>query len=132
MATPFSFQLTLLFNQRIDDLGGNWQYAAANGVELTTTGQTTGQKVQLIATKRENANCCNSFPASILTAVVMFPLPEKSTAVPENITLQGIHDLTSNSETGSVSAASPQYADFIGGNFTFDGATGILKISPRA
>ena len=127
MATPFSFQLTLLFNQRIDDLGGNWQYAAANGVE-----QKTKQKVQLIATKRENANCCNSFPASILTAVVMFPLPAKSKAVPENITLQGIHDLTSNSETGSVSAASAAYADFIGGNFTFDGTTGILQISPRA
>lgn len=125
MATAFSFQLTLLFNQRIDDLGGNWQYAAANAVE-----QTTGEKVQLIATKRENANCCNSFPASILTAVVMFPA--QGTAVPENITLQGIHDLASNNETGSVSAASPQFADFIGGNFTFDGKTGVLKISPRA
>ena len=99
MATAFSFQLKLLFNQRIDDLGGNWQYAAANGVE-----QTTGENVQLIATKRENANCCNNFPASILTAVVMFAAEGKPVA--ENITLQGIHDLTSNDETGSVSAAS--------------------------
>src|ERR1044071_5917904 len=94
MAKAFSFQLKLLFNQRIDDLGGNWQYAAANGVE-----QTTGENVQLIATKRENANCCNNFPASILTAVVMFAADGKPVA--ENITLQGITSEEHTSELQS-------------------------------
>ena len=46
MATTLRFKLTLLFNQRIDDLGGNWQYAGANAVE-----ETTKKTAQLIATK---------------------------------------------------------------------------------
>jgi hypothetical protein len=123
MATTFTFQLTLLMNQRIDDLGGNWQYAGANAVETTT-----GQTAQLIATKRENANCCTSFPSSMLTAVVMFPSTEPDVA--PNMTLQGLHDLKTNNETGSVSAASPEYADQIGGTFFFNGSTGVLTIYP--
>jgi hypothetical protein len=125
MAKTFTFQLTLLMNQRSDDLGGNWQYAGANAVD-----RSTGQTAQLIATKRENANCCTSFPASILTAVVMFPA--EAGCVAANMTLQGIHDLTTNNETGSVSAASPELSDQIGGTFSFDAATGVLTISPPA
>jgi hypothetical protein len=128
MATTFTFQLSLLMNQRIDDLGGNWQYAGANA---TNASDPTGPVVaQLIATKRENANCCTSFPSSMLTAVVMFPPTEPNVA--PNMTLQGIHDLKTNNETGSVSAASPEYADQIGGTFSFDGSTGILTILPPA
>ena len=37
---------------------------------------------------------------------------------PENITLHGAHNLASNAETGSVSAASPAYAAHIGKQFT--------------
>ena len=118
MASVLSFKLSIDVTETIE-------YAGATGSDPASA-----RTVKLIATKRENANCCNSFPASILTAVVMFPA--QGTAVPENITLQGIHDLASNNETGSVSAASPQFADFIGGNFTFDGKSGVLKISPRA
>jgi len=123
MAKTFRLKLTLLFNQRIDDLGGNWQYAAANAVE-----EKTKKKAQLIATKRENANCCNSFPVSMLTATVIFAA--EAGKVAPNMTLQGVHDLTTNNETGSVSAASPEFADQIGGTFTFDASTGLLTISP--
>jgi len=119
-----TLNLTLLFNQRIDDLGGNWQYAAANAVNAAVPGQT----VRLIATKRENQNCNNSFPVSMLTATVIFP-PQSAGAVAENITLQGVHDLKTNDESGSVSAASPEYAPFIGGPFSFAAATGTLTIS---
>lgn len=123
MATTFRLKLTLLFNQRIDDLGGNWQFAGASAIE-----EATKKTAQLIATKRENANCCSSFPASMLTATVMFPA--EAGKVPPNMTLQGVHDLTTNNETGSVSAASPEFADQIGGTFAFDAATGVLTISP--
>ena len=37
---------------------------------------------------------------------------------PENITLHGSHDLASNNEIGSVSAASPTFAAHIGKQFT--------------
>jgi hypothetical protein len=37
---------------------------------------------------------------------------------PENITLHGAHDLGTNAETGSVSAASPAFAAHIGKQFT--------------
>lgn len=117
-----SLTLTLLFNQRIDDLGGNWQYAAANAVDAT------GRKAQLIATKRENQNCNNSFPVSMLTATVIFA-PGAAGGVAENLTLQGVHDLKTNDESGSVSAASPEFAAYIGGPFSFDAGKGALTIS---
>lgn len=122
MPATLSFKLTLLFNQRIDDLGGNWQYAGASAVE-----QTSGQTAQLIATKRENSTCCNSFPVSMLTATILFA-PEDG-GVSQNMTLQGVHDLATNNETGSVSAASSPYETYIGSQFTFNAATGVLTIA---
>lgn len=86
MARTFQLKLTLLFNQRIDDLGGNWQYAGASAIEEGT------KTARSITTKRENATCCNSFPASILTATVMFPA--EAGKVPPNMTIQGVHGLT--------------------------------------
>lgn len=118
-----SLNLTLLFNQRIDDLGGNWQYAAANAVDPST-----GRTAQLIATKRENQNCNNSFPVSMLTATVIFA-PGTAGGVAQNLTLQGVHDLKTNDESGSVSAASPEFAAYIGGPFSFDAGKGALIIS---
>jgi hypothetical protein len=121
MTMKLSFKLTLLFNQQVDDAAGNWQYAGADAVE-----QTTGQKAQLIATKRTNSNGGHSFPASMLTATVMLA----GHGVPANLTLQGVHDLKSNNETGSVSAASPELAAYRGGAFSFDAKMGVLTISP--
>jgi len=128
MTPTLSFQLTLLFNQQVDDAAGNWQYAGADAVE-----QTTGQKAQLIATKRDNSHGganfpAFSFPASMLTATVM--LAANGDQVPANLTLQGVHDLKTNNETGSVSSASPELAAYLGAAFTFDAKTGVLTISP--
>ena len=120
MAAPLVFKLTLLFNQKVTDEAGNWQYAAADAVEVST-----GRKAQLIATKRENSFGGATFPASMLTATVMVSAGEG--AVPANLTLQGVHDLKTDNETGSVSSASSQFAEFIGGPFTFN--AGILVIS---
>lgn len=123
MASKLTFKLTLLFNQQVDDFQGNWQYAGADAVE-----QTTGQKATLIATKRVNSYGGHSFPASMLTATVM--LEGSGGPVPANLTLQGVHDLKTNDETGSVSAASPELAAYIGGAFSFDSKSGVLTISP--
>ena len=123
MATAMVLKLTLLFNKQVDDDAGNWQYAAADAVEVMT-----GRKAQLIATKRENRSGGTKFPASMLTATVMFPA---NGGVPPNLTLQGVHDLTTNNETGSVSSASPDLTDYIGGSFVFDAKSGFLVISPH-
>jgi hypothetical protein len=124
MATTLKLKLTLLFKQPVNDASGSWLYVGANGVE-----ETTGRKVQLVATERVMTAGGSSFPASMLTATIMFPAKAKG-GVPENMTLQGIHDLTTNNETGSVSAASPEFADQIGGTFAFDSTKGVLTISP--
>ena len=120
MATTFNFTLSLLFNKDVPDYFGTWEYAAATGVDPAL--QLT---VQLIATKRIHT-FGSSFPASMLTATVMFPAA--TGAVPPNLTLQGVHDLATNNESGSVSAASAELADQIGGTFTFTG--GVLTILP--
>jgi hypothetical protein len=126
MAAPtLSFQLKLLFNEQTGDDWGNWQYAAARA---TAIGQTAFQQAQLIATKRDNSHAGISFPASMLTATMMFAASDGG--VPPNLTLQGIHDLTTNNETGSVSSASPELAAYIGGAFSFDATSGVLTISP--
>jgi hypothetical protein len=127
MAKSLSFQLTLLFNETVDDLAGNWQYAAATAVD-----QKNNVSAQLVATKRYNGSLDSTPPfappVSMLTATIIF-LPLTPGVVPSNMTLQGIHMLDgSNMETGSVSAASPDLADQIGGAFSF--VNGTLTIDP--
>ena len=135
MATTLSFKLQLppLMAEQLNDNGGNWQYVGTSALE-----QSSGRKVQLIAAKRENTVGNVSFFASMLTATIIYPAPEgcapPDLCVPPNLTIQGIHDLTSNNETGSVSSASPEFADYIGGKFTFDASPGmgVLTIWPRS
>ncbi len=124
MAPALSLKLDLIFNQTVPDAVGNWQYAAANAVESGTK-----RKAQLIATKRTNAYQGAAFPVSMLTATVIFAA--QGDDVPPNLTLQGVHQLQTNFETGSVSAASPEFAHLIGGTFRFDPTTGMLTISAR-
>jgi len=126
MAETLSFKLQLppLLNEQLNDNGGNWQYVGTSAVE-----KSSGANVQLIAMKRENAAGKVSFPASMLTATVMYP--SKDGGVPQNLTIQGVHDLTSNNETGSVSSASCEFADYIGGEFSFDAKAGVLTVHPR-
>ena len=133
MATILSFQLQLppLMAVQLNDNGGNWQYVGTTAVE-----QSSGATVQLIATKRENTVGDVSFAASMLTATIMYPVPEgcapPELCVPPNLTIQGVHDLSSNNETGSVSAASSELAGYIGGSFFFDATpgVGVLTIWP--
>jgi hypothetical protein len=125
MLSPLEFKLSLLFNQPVADAVGTWEYAAATAVE---SGSNTA--VQLIAHKRTITNYTGApFSASMLTATILFPTTSND-GVADNLTIQGIHNLANNNETGSVSSASPLYAGYIGGNFTFAG--GVLKITPPA
>jgi hypothetical protein len=119
----FKIKTPLLVNQQLNDNGGNWQYVGADAVE-----QKTKEAVKLIAMKRDNSSGGVSFAASMLTATVMFAT--KDNEVPDSLTIQGLHDLTSNNETGSVSSASSRFADYIGGAFSFK--KGVLTIFPRA
>jgi hypothetical protein len=124
MARTMSFKLTLLFNVAVPDAMGNWTYAGATAVD-----ERTGETAQLTAAKRENVSGKDAFAASMLTATMMFPA--KDGGVPPNITLQGVHDLKTNDESGSVSAASAEHAHLIGGTFTFTAAKGVLTIHGR-
>ena len=76
--------------------------------------------------KRENNMTPVPFPASILTATVLFTSQDNS--VSDHFTIQGLHDLASDNETGSVSAASWVFNEYIGGTFTF--AAGTLTVYP--
>ena len=124
MAGTLTFKITLplLVNQQSGDNGGNWQFVGAEAVE-----ESSSEKVKLIAVKRDNSCCGVGFAASMLTATVMYSSEENET--PEHFTIQGLHDLGSNNEIGSVSSASSRFAEYIGGKFSFAG--GILKVSPR-
>jgi hypothetical protein len=125
MAATLSFKIeTLLLNQQFNDNGGNWQYVGADLVE-----QATGETVKLIAMKRDNSNCGVTFAASMLTASVLYPSQENG--VSEHFTIQGLHDLTSNNETGSVTSASRRFTDYVGGAFSFDSTETVLTVWPR-
>ena len=126
MATTLTFKIqSLLGNHQWGDNGGNWQYLSADLVE-----QGSGEKVQIIARKRDNSACGVMFSASMLTAALLFPTQDNNVA--DNITIQGLHDLQSNNETGSVSSASKRFVDYIGGLFSFDAGAGLLTINPRS
>lgn len=121
----FKLKTPLLVNQQLNDNGGNWQYVGADAIETSSK-----EAVKLIATKRDNNVAGVHFAASMLTATVMFPSQDNE--VPESLTIQGLHDLTSNNEIGSVSSASSRFKDYIGGAFSFNFKKGILSVSPRA
>ena len=114
----------VLVDEAVEDKGGNWKYVGANAVE-----ESSGDTVQLVAAKRDNSSGKTAFAASMLTATVMFPSQEN--AAPEHLTIQGVHDLKSNNEIGSVSSASRRFSEYIGGAFSFDAAAGVLTVFSR-
>ncbi|HYI12026.1 MAG TPA: hypothetical protein VEK57_23430 [Thermoanaerobaculia bacterium] len=110
--------------QQLNDNGGNWQYLDAEATE-----QTSGDEVKIVAMKRDNSNGTFNATASMLTATVMYASQDNE--VPEHFTIQGLHDLKSNNETGSVSSGSPRFADYVGGPFSFNFAEKVLTVAPR-
>ena len=118
MASALSFKLTIDVTETIE-------YAGATGSDPAS-----GQTVKLIATKRVSGTPAFTPSASMLTANVQFD-GNANGVPPANLTLQGVHDIASGNETGSVSAASPDLAEYIGGRFTFDAKALLLTIHPN-
>ena|SRR5215212_167298 len=130
---PQEIRLTITslpVNQTLNDNGGSWSYAGG----LASVDGTAYKTATLQAEKRLNFAGTSFAPAATtLTATILFAAdPKKPGAVGANITLQGVHDNASNNESGSVSAASSEFAAYIGGSFFFDFSKKLIVIQPRA
>lgn len=128
---PQEIRLTITsvsVDQTVNDKGGSWSYvggvASVDGAPYKTA--------TLQAAKRLNFAAGFSPAATTLTATILFAAdPKKPGAVGANITLQGVHDVASNNESGSVSAASSEFSAYIGGSFFFDFSKKLVVIQPR-
>ena len=126
MASVLLFTLTVNkdVTKNVKDAAGEWEYVGATGSD------NSGKSVKLLATKRLAHAPSFKLSASMLAVSIQFD--GNAPGVPaSNLTLQGVHDLVSGAESGSVSAASADLADYIGATFTFDGKS-LLTIQPRA
>jgi hypothetical protein len=91
----------------IKDPAGGWEIEGGNVL----------QEKQLVATYSSvrRIDCGTTQLNTSQLWTTLFFLKAKP---PDNITLHGAHDLATNAETGSVSAASPAFAAHIGKPFT--------------
>jgi hypothetical protein len=107
MATVY--QLTRQSLNNVPDVAGLWQHEA--GVVMLKNKQVG----QYISYKRVTHP--GSDPQNTASVTMTIFLERSKTGAPENITAQGSHDFNSGNETGSVSAASANYAALIGKHF---------------
>jgi hypothetical protein len=121
MATPLIFVLSSITHADVPDAAGSSEYVTA--VAIQQGGPLQGI---LSATKRQTTSPL-PLPGVTLTATLMFNMLPGSVS---NLTLQGVADLSTKNEAGSVSAASDDMADQIGSGFSFDAATLTLTITP--
>jgi hypothetical protein len=121
MATPLIFTLSSINHADVADSAGSSEYVTA--VAIQQNGPLQGI---LTATKRQTTSPL-PLPGVTLIATLMF---NKTPGIVSNLTLQGVADLETKNEAGSVSAASDDFADQIGGGFSFDAATLTLTITP--
>jgi hypothetical protein len=98
-------QLTL---ENVDDKAGLWQFEGGRVFQKGkhVANYATVRRVVKKGTQEQNT--------AMLTTTLFFVGKQP----PENITLQGTHDYNSGDQTGSVSAASGQYAAYIGKTFS--------------
>jgi hypothetical protein len=121
MATPLIFTLSSITKADVPDAAGSSEYVTA--VAIQQGGALQGI---LTATKRQTTSPL-PLPGVTLIATLMF---NSSPGIVSNLTLQGVAHLDTKNEAGSVSAASAEFADQIGGGFSFDAATLTLTITP--
>jgi hypothetical protein len=90
----------------VKDVAGIWQIEGGNVLE-------NKEPIATYSSARR-VDCGTTRLETSMLWTTLFFLKGKP---PENITLHGAHDLASNAETGSVSAASPAFAAHIGKQF---------------
>jgi hypothetical protein len=105
--------------KNVDDDAGRWQYSGGKAIHdgKHTANYASVKRVIFNATSQQN---------TAMLTITLFFIGEKP---PQFITLQGTHDFSSGKQIGSVSAASSDYAGYIGSSFTADKKTiRILKL----
>jgi hypothetical protein len=94
--------------ENVDDKAGRWQFEGGQVFQ-------NGKHVANYATARRVVNKGTEEQNTAMLTTTIFFLGKQP---PENMTLQGAHDYNSGDQTGSVSAASGQYAAYIGKAFS--------------
>lgn len=117
---PMTLQLTISALTNVDDSAGIWQFeggqVAENGKKVANYGSI--KRVILKGTDQDDQN------SAMVTTTILF----LGSSPPENITLQGIHRFDAGDEIGSISAASPVYASYIGQSYSRYGNTNVINI----
>lgn len=110
-ATPvpaLNLELKRLSLENVDDKAGRWQFESGQVFQQ-------GKHIASYATVRRGVNIGTDVQnTATFTTTLFFPGKKP----PENMTLQGTHDYHSGDQTGSVSAASGQYAKYLGKVFS--------------
>jgi hypothetical protein len=101
-------ELKHLTLENVDDKAGRWQFEGGQVFQK-------GQHVANYATVRRVVNKGTEEQNTAMLTTTVFFLGKQP---PENMTLRGAHDYNSGDQTGSVSAASGQYAAYIGKAFS--------------
>lgn len=131
---PLRVQFTQAAWTSVADAAGSWQFEGGQVAE-TAMAELGGRPIATPAarqignyasTKRIIAKGTdqNSQNTSMATTTIFFiqQIP------PQNITLEGVHDLTTGNEIGSVSAASGEFLGYIGKPYSRNGANNLVTI----
>jgi RNA polymerase sigma factor (sigma-70 family) len=103
--------------ERVNDKAGSWLFEDGKVMR-------SGKHVGSYTSVQRLVNNATAEPKAATVTTTLFFI---GTTPPENLTLQGAHDLGAGDEIGSVSAASPQLSAFIGKPFTRKGNTLTIK-----
>lgn len=105
----------------VDDAAGLWQF---EGGQANQDGKQVANyaSVKRVISGGTDQNGQNS--ATVTTTILFL-----GASPPENMTLQGVHRFDGGDQTGSVSAASPAYAAYIGQRYFRWGGTNVIDIA---
>ncbi|MFF7993383.1 hypothetical protein ACFZDG_26755 [Kitasatospora xanthocidica] len=115
---PLELTLSRSSLMNVDDAAGRWQF---EGGQVLREGN---RVADYASTRRVVTGGTEAQNTAMLTLTLFFPGPAGTP--PENLTLQGAHDFASGDAVGSVSAASPTYADRIGARFRWTGQALVI------
>ena len=110
-------QLEQRLVQNVQDPAGLWQYEGGQVISegAHVANYSSAKRIMREATPNQNA--------ATLSMTIFF----LGSSPPENITVQGVHDFDSGRQIGSVSAASPSQAAYIGRSFVREGEEVTLR-----